>query len=138
MKSRVNIPLAIVSLSILGFFLIIVQLSDRGRLKLTAREMHNRVLSENYILDQEKYNKLEAPVLIDIRDRSSFTVSGGPEGSVNIPVSTLLDEENLQQFKGQNPKVILAHDPISANETWMLLTQMGYESIFVLDPTDLE
>ena len=132
----VSIPLAIVIISILGFFLIIVQVSEKSNLKYNAKEMHSKVISENYLLDKSKFDKLHEPKLIDIRNRETFTLKG-INGALNIPLSSILQEENLRQFKGPKAKVIIAYDPISANETWMLLSQMGYESIFILDPADL-
>jgi rhodanese-related sulfurtransferase len=129
----INIPLAIVIISILGFLLIISQFSDRGNFTLTAREMHNKVISTDYLLQNEELMKLNNPILIDIRDRESFTLTGN-ENALNIPLSGILEEESLSQLRTDRAKVILAYDPVAANETWMLLTQMGYEKLYIISP----
>lgn len=129
----VNIPLAIVILSILGFLLIISQVLEGSRFKISAREMHQKVMNTDYELDRKAYEDLQSPVIIDIRDREHFILSN--ETNVrNIPLAAILDEENLKLFEEDKPKVILSHDPVHTHELWMLLTQMGIKDLYVMDP----
>ena len=70
------------------------------------------------------------PILIDIRDERSFLVDH-LDHSVNVPLSQLLNDESLELIGQSRPKVIISDERNHANESWMLLTQMGYDSIFV-------
>ncbi len=54
------------------------------------------------------------------------------KGALNVPVSSILDKEFKELFVSEAVKVILAHDPVVAHETWMLLTQLGYENFRVM------
>ena len=74
---------------------------------------------------------LEQPLIIDLRKPQIFAQKG-MEGSINIPIAAILDQEYEQVFGDSNAKVLYADDPVNAHEAWMLLTQMGYKEIYVL------
>ena len=96
--------------------------------------MHDKVMATNYELDSVSFSDLQNPILIDIRDEESYLIDHMP-GAINIPLSALLDDDNLDIINKDQPKVILGStDPIHANEAWMLLTQLGYDSISVYIP----
>lgn len=125
-------PLGIIIVSLFGFLLIITFYADRSNFQLSAREMHTTVLSKHYVLNLGADHQFENAMLIDIRDAEHYAISHHPN-SVNVPLPSILDKSNLDLFSKDNPKIILAHDPIKANETWMLLTQMGIENLFVME-----
>ncbi len=132
MKSAIR-PLAIIVISLFGFLLIITKYADRNKFELTGKEMYAKVLSTNYELDQTEIAKLGAVQYIDIRATETSDYSQ-QDSIVNIPLSGILDDNFQQLFASKTPKVILAHDPIKAHEAWMLLTQLGYQELYVLKP----
>ena len=131
MKSAIR-PLGIVILSIIGFLVIISQYTNKNNFKVSAKDLHSNVLSNNYNLDKASFDKLSKVNLIDIRDKHSFELKH-EEKSVNIPLSAILNKEYKELFESENPKVILAHDAIKAHEAWMLLSQLGYTELYVLE-----
>lgn len=125
MKSAIR-PLAIIVISIFGFLLIIVRYADTNKLQLTAEEMHSKVSEIDYLLK----NDLPDALTIDIRSPQEY-LTNSVEGSINIPMSSILDNKYETIFGSEKSKVILAHDPIKAHETWMLMTQLGYKNLYI-------
>lgn len=130
MKSAVR-PLGIIIVSLFGFLVIVTRYTDKGNFELSAQDMYAKVLSVNYTIERASLGQFNSPILIDIRGPESFIVQH-QESVINIPVSSILDEEYKKLFKSDSPKIILAYDPVNAHEAWMLLTQMGYKQLFVM------
>ncbi|MFT7233814.1 MAG: rhodanese-related sulfurtransferase [Cyclobacteriaceae bacterium] len=131
MKSYIR-PLGIIIISLFGFLLIISLYADKSNFEMNGKEMHQKVLSNYYTLSFGAEKQLENPILIDIRDAENFAINHLPK-SINIPLPSILDESNVDLFRKANPKVILAYEPIKAHEAWMLLSQMGFENLFVME-----
>ncbi len=128
-KSSIR-PLGIIMVSIFGFLVIISQYADNSRFELTAQQMHEVIQKADYIVDAKKLAQLDNPTLIDISAPTEFVAKDNVK---NIPLSTILDEEYDPLFSNSSPKVILSSDPVNAHEAWMLLTQLGYEELFVME-----
>ena len=111
MKNSIR-PLAIIVVSIFGFLLIVSFYADKSQFELSGKEMHDKVMSTNYELDSVSFSDLQNPILIDIRDEESYLIDHMP-GAINIPLSALLDDDNLDIINKDQPKVILGStDPI--------------------------
>ncbi len=130
MKSSVR-PLAIIMISLFGFLLIATHYTQKSDLKYTGKEMLDFVRSSNYTLLPDSLSKIGNVSFLDIGVKESASVSG-QQDTINIPLSSLLDHEHINYFRGDQPKVILSDDEANAHEAWMLLTQLGYENIYVL------
>ena len=124
------VPLGIVTLSIFGFLIILTLFTNTGELVLDARQMHHKVIDSQYTVYDSLLHVLDDPILIDIRDSKNYSLMR--DGSaVNIPLPVILDERHASIFESDRPKVIFSDDPVKAHGAWMLLTQLGYESLFV-------
>ncbi|MEO9474701.1 MAG: rhodanese-like domain-containing protein [Cyclobacteriaceae bacterium] len=98
---------------------------------MSAKQLHEQVLGRQYVIDSEQAVKMSNYQLIDIRKQEHYVVSH-EDGSLNVPLPSLLSEENQKLFKSDNTKIIMGHDPLKAHEAWMLLTQLGVENLYVL------
>ncbi|MFY0624706.1 MAG: rhodanese-like domain-containing protein [Reichenbachiella sp.] len=129
MKSSIR-PLGIITVSIFGFLIILTLFNNNSNFKLTAQEMHAKVILTNYMLDSAGIAEKENMIFVDLREPQEYLISHQKE-AINIPMSSLL-EEQFQPIWGNNyPKVLYANSPIKGHEAWMLLTQMGVEKLFV-------
>jgi rhodanese-related sulfurtransferase len=130
MKSSIR-PLAIIVISLFGFLLIVTIFLDRDNFKYNAQEMHQIIKDrEAYVIDSLKFAEMSDAYLVDIRNPEDFIMSN--DRMVNIPLAQIIDEENAAFFKNNATKVLFAEEPLKAHEAWMLLTQMGYEDLYVL------
>lgn len=136
MKASIR-PLAIIILSMFGFLVIVSFYADKSQFKRTAREMQARVIATDYLLDSAKLSQLDNPIFINIRDEHDFLMDHFNQ-AMNVPLSRLLDEDYSQVFSQQVPKVLLSYKSIPTHEAWMLLTQLGYEQVYVLEVNQAE
>ncbi|MCB0568484.1 MAG: rhodanese-like domain-containing protein [Phaeodactylibacter sp.] len=78
-------------------------------------------------------NQNDEYVFVDLRPASEFS-RGALEGAINIPTAYLLDDENLKLFSNDSKTFVLyGLDEAQANGPWMLLRQMGYSNIKLLE-----
>jgi rhodanese-related sulfurtransferase len=71
-------------------------------------------------------------IVVDLRDQGEF-VKGAIEGAVNIPVSSLMEEESLDLLKDESINFVLyGENPDQAYGPWLILRQMGYQNVKVL------
>ncbi|MEP0367216.1 MAG: rhodanese-like domain-containing protein [Cyclobacteriaceae bacterium] len=124
-------PLEIIMVSLFGFLLIVSFYAHKSNFKMSAKELHGQVLNKQYVIDKEQVMKMSNYQLIDIRKHEDYVIDH-TEGSLNVPLPALLNEEHQNLFKSDNAKIIMGHAPLKAHEAWMLLTQLGVENLYVL------
>ena len=131
MKSTLRI-LGVIIVLLFGLLLLLTGKADKSDFKYSAQEMHQLVTTTDYVIDSGHLKEMPGYTLIDLRRPEEF-VQGHLEGATNIPVASVLNDEHKALFASETPKVLLAHDPILAHETWMLLTQLGYGNLWVME-----
>ena len=81
--------------------------------------------------------EMEEPgyVIVDLRSPYEF-IKGHIISAVNIPTNSLLDKENLKEFKRHASDSIIVilygQTQLEANGPWMILKQMGFDNFKVL------
>lgn len=123
-------PLAIITVSIFGFLVILTQYANKSDFEMTAKDIHKEVIKTNYVLNDSVLSKLENSSLIDIREPEQYIISHDTN-AINIPLSSILNEEYQDIWRKDQPKILQSNDPVKAHEAWMLLTQLGIKSLFV-------
>ncbi len=131
MKYKIR-PLGIIMVSIFGFLVILTFYTDKSQFELTGKEMHAKVLAANYKLSNEDALGMNGAKLVDIRDSKSFRLVPR-EGAINVPLASILSDENKAFFQTDAPKVLISDDAVQSHEAWMLLTQLGYENLYVTE-----
>ena len=124
-------PLAIITISIFGFLVILTQYANKSNFEMTAKDMHVQVIQSNYVLNDTVVSKLSDALLIDIREPHKYLISHRKE-AINLPLANILNEENQTFWQKNHPKVLQSDDPIKAHEAWMLLTQLGVKDLYIL------
>ncbi len=130
--------------SILFAIIIIIGLLTIKRPHLVYRLSPEEALTETMSL-MDEYFPEDIPMLveyadpafqlIDIRNPYEY-LKGHIETAINIPVYSILDNENLKFFKRMAADtvtiILYGKDQLEANSPWMLLNQLGYNNIKVL------
>ncbi|MFT7035227.1 MAG: hypothetical protein ACJA2S_003749 [Cyclobacteriaceae bacterium] len=129
MKQSIR-PLAIITVSIFGFLIILTQYANKSNFEMTARDIQKEVIKTNYVLNDREVSKLENRSLIDIREPEQYIISHDPK-AINIPLSIILNEEYQEIWRRNQPKILQSNDPDKAHGAWMLLTQLGIKGLFV-------
>ena len=71
-------------------------------------------------------------LFIDVRTPKEYN-GYHVENAINIPFERLLDEQYERLFNNEQLKVLYGTSSVDANAAWMILTQYGYDHLFVLD-----
>jgi len=122
----------------LGLIIAAVPRNTTHPYKLSAAELLNEANARTQFIDPETVadmivKKDPGIQLIDVRSRDEFDKFSLP-GAVNVPLTDLLSEGNLAQFdQDVKMNVFYANSTVVANEAWMIIRQLGYSNIYVLE-----
>lgn len=99
----------------------------------TAEEVLSAALADEYLVTPEEAQNLSGEALfIDLRSPAEFA-RGHIDKAVNIPTQNLLEPAHRSRFNDANQTCILyGASELAANGPWMLLHQLGYENVRVL------
>ena len=103
--------------------------------KKTNSETLAMVNTQDYLVDYTDVDQSNS-VFIDIRER--FEYSKGHIGeALNMPTADILEEQSISMFDGLRDAgktiVFYGKTPNEANSAWMILYQLGYENIKILN-----
>ncbi len=122
---------------LLGIIIAAVPKNTTTPYKLTAEQVLNELKSNTQYIGPDAVAQMiveKDPTLrlIDVRSKDEFDKFSLP-GAINIPLDNLLSAEFEEVFS-QNIllNVLYANGSTRANEAWMLLRQLGYTNLFVL------
>lgn len=134
-RNRTIIYLGIIVVAMAGI-LISVSMDDHSKITVSAEEVHQRISrGEHFILPAEveklNHSLSDGYVFIDLRAPDDFE-NYHPEGAINIPFPKILNKEYFPVLKDKKRKILYAGTESKAVEVWILLSQTGYENIYVL------
>jgi sulfur-carrier protein adenylyltransferase/sulfurtransferase len=135
MNSRLWLAAFIVPL---GLVIAAVPQNKTHPYKLTATELLGEVNTRTQFITPETVadmivKKDPSLQLIDVRGQDEFEKFSLP-GAINLPLADLLAEKNGELFdQDVKMNVFYANSTVNANEAWMIMRQLGYNNIFVLE-----
>lgn len=109
--------------------------NQQFKFKVTAEDMHLKLLSDSHQVtpaEAQKLLKSDEYVFVDLsnpRQYEYFHIAG----SYNVPFETVLDDAYKSLLKESKKKVLVSETGIRAEEIWNLLTQYGYNNLYVLE-----
>ncbi len=119
-----------------GFLFTSVRSNQKYKFAMSAEELHAKLVeSKQYMNPNEAKeilsNKNDEYIFVDIRNPREYD-NFHIEGAVNVPMQRVLDDEFIPYLKDNKKKILYSNESIKANEIKLLLTQYGYENIYVL------
>ncbi len=105
--------------------------------KMNSSEMLTLLGQEEYKVAPEKALEIidqntSGYQFVDLRDQASYA-KGHLKDAINIPVHSLLNADYAKLFKDSSTTYILyGANQSSANGPWMILKQLGYPSVQIL------
>jgi rhodanese-related sulfurtransferase len=124
----------VIILSII-FGVATLKVTGKYRFNRSATEMLVRVNTQSQYLHMSRAKELvrnDTVIFIDIRTPKEF-VGFHIENAQNIPFDRLLDDEFIDILDNDQMKVLYGSMSVSSNAAWMVLTQYGYDKLYVLD-----
>src|SRR5512133_2927303 len=122
----------------LGMIIAAVPQNTTHPYKLSAAELLNEANTRTQFIAPETVadmivKKDPTLQLIDVRSKDAFEKFSLP-GAISIPITDLLSETNLVQFdQDVKMNIFYANSTVMANEAWMILRQLGYSNVYVLE-----
>jgi rhodanese-related sulfurtransferase len=124
----------VVLLSII-FGIATLKITGKFLFKRSATEMLTRVTTQSQHLDIDHAKGLtqnDTVVFIDIRTPKEY-LGYHIENAINIPFDRLLDDKYIDILKNEQMKILYGSTSVGSNAAWMVLTQYGYDKLYVLD-----
>jgi hypothetical protein len=118
--------LGVIVLSLFGFLIILTLFTERSRLIYTAEEMHGRITNAEYVLELDSGESLGNAVIVSFEPNSEI------ENATYLPIAQLLSDDAKKMWESPAQKVLVSENKIDLYQSWVLLSQMGYENIYVL------
>lgn len=112
--------------------MIITFFTDRNKMVVASDEMLKR-MSTDYTLDSTQLASLTDYVLVNIRERTEVWEITDETEEVIISLPKLLSDDYKSMWRSDRAKVIKAQSEITAHQSWSLLTQMGYQNLYVYE-----
>ena len=101
----------------------------------TKAETLAMLKTQDYLVTNADIDHSNA-ILVDIRDKFDYS-KGQLENALNIPTSDILDETNISIFDAIRDQgktaVLYGKNPDDTNSAYMLLFQLGYDNIKILN-----
>lgn len=125
--------IAVIISIVFGFMTI--KVTGKYRFERSAYEMLERVNTRSQYLATTTAKDLtqnDTVTFIDIRTPKEFD-GYHIENAQNIPFDRLLDDEHTEFLKNDQMKVLYGSTSVGSNAAWMILSQYGYDNLYVLD-----
>lgn len=122
----------------LGLIIAAVPQNTTHPYKLTATQLLDEANTRTQFITPETVadmivQKDPTLQLIDVRSQDDFEKFSLP-GAINVPLSDLLSEKNLTLFdQDVKMNVFYSNSTLVANEAWMIIRQLGYSNVYVLE-----
>jgi len=138
MKNRKNLVILGSLVIVIAVALIGVSLKQKNQTSIVvpAEKVRQMISNGNLYYDPEDLQKSLTKNgneidLIDLRSPDQF-LDNAITGAINIPFQRILEDEYRSYFTDNKLKVIYTDQESKAAEVWTLLTQMGYQNVYVL------
>ncbi len=137
--NRSFVAFVVIFILVIVIGLLTINKPDLKYQRTTDETLAHLILNEDELYPEDLVGiiEMEEPgyAIIDLRSPYEF-IKGHIRGAVNIPTNSLLDKENLKEFKryaSDSVTVILyGQTQLEANGPWMILKQMGFDNFKVL------
>lgn len=126
----------IVIVLVAGLIFTSLKSSNKYKFQKSAEFQHNELIKGNHLISPEKAKDILSKqgddyIFVDIRNPREYD-NFHIEGAVNVPLQRVLDDEFIPYLNDGKKKVLYSNESIKANEIRLLLTQYGYDNLFVL------
>jgi len=134
LKPRIILSVVIV---FLGLIIAAVPENKTKPYKLTAKQLLDEAKTGKQFMTTDEVADMlvkKDPLLqlIDVRSKAEFDKFSLP-GALNIPLNNLLAKENEDILnQSQKMNVFYSNGTLQANEAWMLMRQLGYQNMYVM------
>jgi rhodanese-related sulfurtransferase len=119
-----------------GLIFTSVRSNQKYQFAMSAEEMHAKLVKSKQYMNPDEAKEILSTknddyIFVDIRNPREYD-NFHIEGAVNVPMQRVLDDEFIPYLKNKKKKILYCDESIKANEIKLLLTQFGYDNLYVL------
>jgi hypothetical protein len=123
----------IVFILIVVITMVMVKSFGNGHFRHDAAKWAQPTIDQTNIITNTLLEKLNGnTLLVDLSEQGNLLKDYN--GAIHIPASAILEKDNLGKLRAHKGNIVLAsEDPALSARIWMLLRQMGFRNLYVLD-----
>jgi len=134
MQQLKNLKFVILIIVVL-LILVIVRNSDQNLFKQDIKSAIEAAQNNSNILSPDQLHQLKGSWMVVNIGNSDLPDSLHVEHSMRIPFENLLDQTNRKILEGVDGNLIIySADVATASKAWVILNQMGFKNVFILNP----
>lgn len=119
-----------------GLIFTSIQSSRKYKFDRRAEELHQQLIEATHYVDPSTAmeiisNQDDNYIFVDIRNPRDFA-NFHIEGAVNVPIPRILDDVYIPYLESDRKKILYSDESIEADQIRLLLTQYGYDNLYVL------
>ena len=127
----------VISILFLASFWLLLAPTSGNQKMLNSKEMLQEIQKKNHFVSVDNLAKRiiendPSILLIDVRNAKDFKTFA-LKNAVNIPMDSLLAESSMEIYEQENMNIIFySNGTTQASEAWMMVRQMGFKNVNVL------
>jgi hypothetical protein len=123
----------IVAILIALITMVIVKSFGNGHFRHDAAKWAQPTIDQTNIITNTLLEKLTGNTLmVDLSEQGNLLKDY--KGAIHVPASAILEKDNLEKLRTHKENIVLAsEDPALTARIWMLLSQMGFRNLYMLD-----
>lgn len=129
---RIVIVLAgVILIAVIG--LAIIFSSGNDRFRHDATKWAQPTIDQTNMITNNQLGTLSGKtLLVDLSEQGNLLKDN--QGAIHIPASAILEKENQKKIRAHEGNIVLVtNDRALTARIWMLLSQMGYRNLYMLD-----
>lgn len=120
----------------IGLIVASIKSSKKYKFNKSAEALHAELVTTKHYIDPNTAweiisKKNDEYIFVDIRNPREYE-NFHIEGAVNVPIQRALDDEYIPNLKNSKKKILYSNESIKADQIRLLLTQYGYDNLYVL------
>ncbi len=130
--NRVVIVLACVIL-VAAISLLVINAFGDDHFRHDAAKWAQPTIDQSNLITNNQLEKLSGnTILINLSEQRNQVNDN--QGAIHIPASAILEKENQKRLRSHEGNLVLiSGERALSARIWMLLSQMGYENLYILD-----
>ncbi len=113
--------------------MMLIGSSGNGRFHHDAAKWAQPAIDQTNIIARIQLENLNGnTLLVDLSEQGNLLKDY--KGVIHVPASAILEQENQRKLRMHKGNIVLASEERALSaRIWMLLSQMGYKNLYVLD-----
>jgi 3-mercaptopyruvate sulfurtransferase SseA len=112
--------------------LVLVKSFSYGHFRNDAAKWADPSINQSNLINPNRVNTLPGALVVDLSNKGDLLKNF--HHTINIAAKSLLDKTNQKTLRSHKGAIVLvSDDPALSARMWMLMSQLGYRNLYILD-----